>query len=136
MDEEEKLEPIVLCLGKSRAVSDLWMQYGDLRTFCPKGPKDKSSILKGNIGCAESMEMLTYLFDERNKAALQDKEGASLHYLHITDNCQPREADEPANDEATEGEFKGKASKLMVLSVNIDSDDDMFAENTESEKRI
>merc|ERR1711879_433836 len=59
-----------------------------------------------------------------------DKDGSSLHYLHITDNCQPREADEPANDEATEAEFKGKANKLMVLSVQIDSDADVFAENT------
>lgn len=129
LDDSEPLEPIVVCLGKNRPIADLWMQFNDLRTFCPKGPKDKSAILKGNIGCAESMEMLTYLFDERNKAAMQDKEGASLHYMHITDNCQPKEADD-ATDEATEGEAKGKAAKLIVVSVEIDNDDDMYAENT------
>jgi len=129
LDDSEPLEPIVVCLGKNRPIADLWMQFNDLRTFCPKGPKDKSAILNGNIGCAESMEMLTYLFDERNKAAMQDKEGASLHYMHITDNCQPKEADE-ATDEAVEGEGKGKSTKLIVVSVEIDNDDDMFAENT------
>jgi len=69
------------------------------------------------------------LFDERNKAAMQDKEGASLHYMHITDNCQPRDVDD-AVDEATEGESKGKAQRLIVVSVAIDQDDELFAENT------
>jgi len=122
LEDEILTEPCVLCIGQPRQVSELWKNFYDLKTFCPKGPKDKSNIAKGYIGCAENVEMFTNVFDAKT-TAIFSKDcvpaqffDSKLCYMHISDKYLSMYVEE---DESKKSAMD-LCSKVMVTSVQID----------------
>lgn len=117
-DDESFPEPCIMTVGQPRLVSELWKNFGDLRTFCPKGPKDKFDIHPNFYGCAENIEMLTQLFDAKAKSTFPTNENSALKlgYLHVSDKYESMYIEE---DPSRKSEMELR-NKIFIASLVVD----------------
>jgi len=112
-------DPIVACVGEGRLTGELWKNFSDLRTFCPKGPKEKSNISKSFTGCAENVEMLNHIFDTKTISTFTNSEDfptLRLGYMHISDRYESMYV-EDENNKKLELELR---KKVLVTSLIVD----------------
>jgi len=119
-DDEFLTEPIILAVGLPKLVNELWRNFIDLRTYCPKGPKEKSNINKNFTGCSENIEMMNYIFDSKtittfNGSGNSDNElpNCKLGYMHISDKYESMYIEE---DESKKLNME-LCNKVMVLNL-------------------
>lgn len=120
-DECQNTDPCIFVIGRMKSVPEIWRCYDDLRTFCPKGIKDRSNIISGTTGCAESVEMFSSVFDAKVKAAFEKKDGYSLDYCHVTDNYIDIYYDQESSEPPSQ-----KCTKVAVVSQLLAKDVDSF----------
>jgi len=123
-EDDALTEPCIISLGQPRLVNELWRNFNDLKTFCPKGPKEKADINPKFNGCAENIEMITNLFDAKAKntfayPANNDYPILKLGYLHLSDKYESMYVDQEENAEKKEKELR---EKVFVTSLIVDPD--------------
>lgn len=116
-----------MCLGEPRLTSELWRTFTDLRTYCPKGTKERANISKNFVGCAENSEMMSHLFDAKSIATFATNDShppMRLGYLHISDKYEAGNND--PDDENTKSANLELRSKVLCCSLIVNPDCSSF----------